>query len=150
MEYARPGDTVRVHYTGKLDDGTVFDTSYGGDPIEFQVGSTGIISGFHQAVQGMKAGDSKTERIASHDAYGPYEPSLRVDVDRALFSAEGVNPRVGMELEVNDGAGNTVPVRVADVADTRITLDANHPLAGKDLIFDISVVEVIKNGADRR
>ncbi|WP_447978373.1 FKBP-type peptidyl-prolyl cis-trans isomerase [Candidatus Nitrospira bockiana] len=143
MRQAQVGDTVRVHYTAKLEDGTVFDSSQGGSVLEFKLGSNDLIRGFHQAVLGMKPGDSKTEKIPSELGYGPHQESLCVTVDPALFVAEGVHPDVGMELEVRSPDGNAVPVRVTEVSEVGVTLDANHPLAGKDLIFDIDLVEIV-------
>ena len=96
-----------------------------------------MITGFDDAVKGLKQGDAKTVRVRSDEAYRPYDASLRTEVDRVLFAAEGVDPKVGMELDVRSETGKTVAVRITDIADTRITLDANHPLAGKDLIRQV-------------
>ena len=144
MEQAKHGDTVRVHYTGKFEDGTVFDSTQGKPPLEFTLGTVGLISGFQQAVLGMSPGESKIERIPTHLAYGPYEEALCLDVDRALFAAERVTPEVGMQLEVRDAEGKAMPVQVTDVSETNVQLDANHPLAGKDLVFDINLVEIVE------
>jgi peptidylprolyl isomerase len=150
MEQAKLGDTVRVHYTGKLEDGSIFDSTEGQRTLEFTLGTSALMDGFHQAVLGMRPGESKTERIPSHVAYGPHEDNLCIEVDRAMFLAERVTPEVGMQLEVNDSAGKTVPVRVAAVSDTSVKLDANHPLAGKDLVFDINLVEIVDNPESSR
>ncbi|WP_447985061.1 FKBP-type peptidyl-prolyl cis-trans isomerase [Nitrospira sp. Nam74] len=149
MRHAQVGDTVRVHYTGKLQDGQVFDSSEGQDALEFTLGTVDVISGLNQAVIGMTPGESKTERIASDLAYGPYQEALCVRVDGAMFRAEGVNPEVGMQLQVPDADGQRIPVRVTDVSEGGVKLDANHPLAGKDLVFDITLVEIVKeSGSD--
>jgi peptidylprolyl isomerase len=145
MEQAKPGDTVRVHYTGKLEDGTVFDSTQGQNALEFILGTATLMDGFQQAVLGMRPGESKTERIPGQLAYGPHQEALCLQVDRAMFGAEGVTPEVGMQLEVRDPEGRTMPVRVTEVSDTNVTLDANHPLAGKDLVFDINLVEIVEN-----
>lgn len=144
MAIAKAGDTVRVHYTGKLEDGQLFDSSEGQDTLEFTLGAAEVISGFHEAVIGMTPGESKTERIPSDLAYGPYQEALCVSVNGAMFQAEGVHPEVGMQLEVRDGNGQQIPVRVTDVSEDAVKLDANHPLAGKDLVFDITLVEIVK------
>jgi peptidylprolyl isomerase len=144
MAIAKAGDTVRVHYTGKLEDGQLFDSSEGQDTLEFTLGAAEVISGFHEAVIGMRPGESKTERIPSDLAYGPYQEALCVSVNGAMFQAEGVHPEVGMQLEVRDGNGQQIPVRVTDVSEHAVKLDANHPLAGKDLVFDITLVEIVK------
>lgn len=144
MAQAKLGDTVRVHYTGKLEDGQIFDSSKGQDTLEFTLGTAEVMNGFHQAVMGMIPGESKTERIPSDLAYGPYQEALCVRVDGAMFQAEGVHPAIGMQLEVRDGAGQQIPVRVADISEGGVKLDANHPLAGKDLVFDITLVDIVK------
>ena len=141
---AKLGDTVRVHYTGKLEDGHIFDSSKGQDTLEFIIGTADVMSGFHQAVIGMTPGESKTERIPSELAYGTHQEALCVRVDGAMFQAEGVRPEVGMQLEVRDGAGQHIPVRVTDISEGAVKLDANHPLAGKDLVFDITLVDIVK------
>jgi peptidylprolyl isomerase len=145
MEQAKPGDTVRVHYTGKLEDGTVFDSTQGQNAVEFTLGTAALMNGFQQAVLGMSPGESKTERIPNQLAYGPYQEALCLQVDRTIFRAERVTPEVGMQLEVRDSEGKAIPVRVTEVSDTNVKLDANHPLAGKDLVFDINLVEIVEN-----
>jgi peptidylprolyl isomerase len=145
MEQAKSGDTVRVHYTGKFEDGTVFDSTQGENPLEFTLGTAGLIYGFQQAVLGMSPGESKTEWIPNQLAYGPYQEALCLEVDRAIFAEERVTPEVGMQLEVRDLEGKAMPVQVTDVSDTNVKLDANHPLAGKDLVFDINLIEIVEN-----
>ncbi|MGH7230899.1 MAG: FKBP-type peptidyl-prolyl cis-trans isomerase [Nitrospiraceae bacterium] len=145
MERAKLGDTVRVHYTGKLEDGTVFDSSHGQKALEFTLGTSDLMRGFHQAVLGMRTGESKTERIPSEHAYGRHEEDRCITVDRAMFLSEGVTPEAGMQLEVGGPDGEVIPARVVEVSESGVTLDANHPLAGKDLVFDISLVEIVAN-----
>lgn len=141
MAEAKFGDTVRVHYTGKLDDGTVFDSSVNGDPLEFTIGEGMIIPGFEQAVLGMTPGDSKTELIPVDQAYGPHREDMVVIVDRAQMPAD-MEPEIGQQLQIQQPTGQAIPVVVTDVSDSEITLDANHPLAGEDLTFDIQLVEI--------
>lgn len=134
------GDTVRVHYTGRLDDGEVFDTSEGGEPLEFTVGAGQVIPGFDEAVRGMNIGDKKTINIPSDEAYGPRVDALVQEVAREGMNLD-VEPQVGMNLVMQLPDGNQIPVAITDVTATHITLDANHPLAGKDLTFDVELVE---------
>ncbi|NJP11865.1 MAG: peptidylprolyl isomerase [Leptolyngbyaceae cyanobacterium RU_5_1] len=141
MSRAKTGDTVRVHYTGKLDDGTVFDSSVERDPLEFTIGSGAIIPGFEQAVIGMSPGDSKTELIPTDRAYGPYQEEMVLTVDRQQMPSE-LQPEVGQQLQLQHPTGEVIPVIITEVSHSTITLDANHPLAGEDLTFDISLVEI--------
>ena len=142
MAQAQHGDTVRVHYTGRLEDGTTFDSSQQRDPLEFTLGQGQFIPGFENAVVGMQPGESKTEIIAAEKAYGPHKPEMLIEVARQQLPEE-INPHVGQRLQMRGQNGDTVPVVVTDVMDTHITLDANHPLAGKDLTFDITLVDII-------
>ena len=139
-EQAKKGDTIRVHYTGRLEDGQVFDSSAGGDPLEFQVGAGQVIAGFDEGVQGMSVGDKKTIEIEADDAYGQRVEALVQSVSR-----EGLNldtePEVGMQLGLRLPDGNEIPVTVTEVTPHSITLDANHPLAGRKLIFEVERVE---------
>ncbi|HEY9909000.1 MAG TPA: peptidylprolyl isomerase [Thermosynechococcaceae cyanobacterium] len=139
---ARHGDTVKVHYTGKLDDGTVFDSSSDQEPLEFTIGEGAIIPGFERAVIGMNPGDSKTERIPNEQAYGPHLEEMVVVVDRQQMPPE-LEPSIGQQLEVQQPSGQVIPVVVTDLSDQAVTLDANHPLAGETLIFDINLVEIV-------
>ncbi len=141
MTQANYGDTVKVHYTAKLDDGTVFDSSIQRDPLEFTIGQGQIIPGFEQAVVGMQAGELKTASVPSESAYGPYRDEMVIEVDLAFFPTN-VNPEVGQQLQIHQADGQSIIVTVTDVSDTSATLDANHPLAGKDLTFDIELVSV--------
>lgn len=141
MEQAKTGDTVRVHYTGRLEDGNVFDSSQGREPLEFTLGSGQVIPGFEEAVTGMAPGDERTVTIPSDQAYGPRRDEMMVQVGRDQFP-DNVEPEVGQQLQVSQG-GQVAVVTVAGVSDQGVTLDANHPLAGKDLIFDLQLVEIV-------
>lgn len=140
MAQAKPGDTVRVHYTGRLDDGTVFDSSRDRDPLEFKLGEGQVIPGFENAVSGMAAGDEQTVKIPPDNAYGEKREDLVFAVPRDQFPPD-IEPEVGQQLQVQQGDQVAV-VRVADISDEGVMLDANHPLAGKELIFDVELVEV--------
>jgi FKBP-type peptidyl-prolyl cis-trans isomerase 2 len=142
MAEAKTGDTVKVHYTGKLNDGTVFDTSADRDPLQFTIGEGQLISEFEEAVVGMNPGDTKTIQIASEDAYGPHHEEMVMEVDRSEFP-EDIDPQVNQRLQVRQPDGQTFAVTVTDVSDAKVKLDGNHPLAGKDLTFDIELNEII-------
>jgi len=142
MARAKYGDTVKVHYTGRLDDGTVFDTSADGDPLQFTIGSGQIIPGFEQAVVGMNPGESKTVKIPAEDAYGQRREDLIIEVEKSQLP-EGLKPEVGLQLQSRQPDGRIVVLTIADMTESHVTLDANHPLAGKDLTFDIQLVEII-------
>ena len=139
-EPAKNGDRVRVHYTGRLEDGQVFDSSKDGDPLEFTVGAGEVIPGFDDAVRGMQVGESKTIEIEADDAYGPRREALVTEISReaAQFPVE---PEVGMHFGLPLQDGNQIEVVVTEVTDTHITIDGNHPLAGEKLIFDLELVE---------
>ena len=138
---AKPGDTVAVHYTGKLPDGSVFDTSLGRDPLEFTLGARRVIPGFEEAVQGMQPGEKKTAEIVADEAYGPHMPELIVEFPRDQIPPH-VTGQVGEELQVQTTAGEAIRALVVEANESAITIDANHPLAGKDLTFDIELVDV--------
>ncbi|MGF1461158.1 MAG: peptidylprolyl isomerase [Leptolyngbyaceae cyanobacterium] len=133
------GKTVKVHYTGKLNDGSVFDSSEGRDPLEFQVGSGQVIPGFDAAIQQMDIGSSKTITIPSTEAYGEVREEMIALVPHAQFP-EGMNPEVGQTLQLQTPQG-ALPVRVTEVKDNGVVIDGNHPLAGQDLTFDLTLVE---------
>ena len=139
-EPAKNGDRVRVHYTGRLEDGQVFDSSKGGEPLEFTVGQGEVIPGFDDGVRGMRVGDEKTVHIKSDDAYGPRHEGLRQSIPRDRMNI-GEEPQVGMQLLMQIDEQNRIPVTVTEVTDEHVTIDANHPLAGQDLTFDIQLVE---------
>ncbi len=145
---AKNGDTVRVHYTGRLQDGTVFDSSVGGEPLEFTLGQSQIITGFEQAVIGMQVGESKTVTIPVDQAYGPYDDSMVLEVERDKLP-EDLEPEVGMQLQMSQGDGGYTIVTVTEVSETTIKIDANHPLAGKDLTFDIELVEIVSSQSSK-
>lgn len=141
MSQAKQGDSVKVHYTGKLDDGTVFDSSVGREPLDFTVGAGQLIAGFDEAVVGMAVGEKKTVRIAPEQAYGPHNPEMTLQVPRSDLPAD-IQPELGMQLEASQEGGHSMVVTVVEVTDESVTFDANHPLAGKALTFEIEVVEV--------
>lgn len=142
MTQAKQGDAVRVHYTGRLDDGEVFSTSVGQVPLEFTIGDGRILPGFEQAVVGMSPGESRTVAIPADQAYGPYDEEMVLEVDRSQIPAH-IEPEVGDELRIRRQDGETFAVSVIAVSESSVTLDANHPLAGKDLTFDIQLVEIV-------
>ena len=141
MAKAKSGDTVKVHYTGTLEDGTVFDTSVEREPLEFTVGQGQLIPGFEQAVIGMKIGDLKTINIPADQAYGPYRDDLILVIERDQLP-EDLDPEVGQQLQMTQADGEVVRVMVSDVSEATVTIDANHPLAGKDLTFEIELIEI--------
>jgi FKBP-type peptidyl-prolyl cis-trans isomerase 2 len=142
MAQAQLGDTVQVHYTGKLTNGTTFDSSQNRDPLEFTLGEGEIIPGFEQAIMGMQPGESKTETIAADQAYGPHRSELLITVERQEFP-EDLEPHVGQRLQMTQTNGDAVPVVVTGVSTSQVTLDANHPLAGQELVFDITLVAIL-------
>jgi|TARA_R110000787_G_scaffold24023_2_gene68425 peptidylprolyl isomerase len=141
MAEVKAGDTVQLHYTGTLLDGTTFDSSEGRDPLQFQVGSGQIIPGLDVAIPGMKVGDKKVVKIGADDAYGQVNPEMRQAVPREGIPAE-IPLEVGIQLQMQTPDGQAMPVTVIDVDEATVTLDANHPLAGKDLQFDIELVKI--------
>lgn len=142
MQQVQSGDTVKVHYHGRLTDGTTFDSSEGRDPLEFQVGSGMVIAGFDNGVVGMIVGDKKTVHIAVDDAYGPKNPDMIIEFPKEQVPAD-MPMEVGMRLNLNNSQGQVVPVVITEIQEAAILLDANHPLAGEDLVFDIELVEII-------
>lgn len=142
MVQAKSGDTVKIHYTGRLQDGTVFDSSRGREPMQFNIGSGQVIVGFEEAVNGMTVGEKKTALIPSDKAYGARNPSMVMVVDRQYVPTD-INPEVGQRLQVGGPDGQLLAVTVMAVSDENITLDANPPLAGEDLTFEIELVEIV-------
>jgi FKBP-type peptidyl-prolyl cis-trans isomerase 2 len=130
-----------VHYTGTLDDGATFDSSHGSEPLEFEIGGGQVIPGFEQAVLGMKVGESKKVRIPEAQAYGPHKAEMVVESERAQFE-EGLKPEVGQQFQTELDDGQPVLLTVVEVDGEKIILDANHPMAGKDLNFEIELVEI--------
>jgi peptidylprolyl isomerase len=141
MVQAKTGDTVIVHYTGKLEDGTVFDSSVEGEPLEFSIGEGNLIPGFEQAVIGMSPGDSKTELIPADQAYGPHHEEMVLVLDRQQLPPD-MPVEVGVQLQLSQGSDELIPVIITEVTEAEVTLDANHPLAGEDLTFDIQLVAI--------
>jgi peptidylprolyl isomerase len=141
MQTVKSGDTVHVHYEGKLKNGELFDSSTGRDPLEFTVGSGQVINGFDKAVMDMEPGQKKTVNIPVADAYGERTNEALISIPRTEFP-DDLNPEIGQELQMSDDQGHVFPVIVAEVADDHIVLDANHPLAGEDLTFDITLVKI--------
>ncbi|MCD6454437.1 MAG: peptidylprolyl isomerase [Candidatus Aminicenantes bacterium] len=141
MVKAKIGDKVKVHYTGKLEDGTVFDSSREGEPLEFTIGSGEIIPGFEEQIIGMEEGEKKTFTIPPEKAYGPHREELIIEVRKEEFPPD-ITPEVGQHLQLRQADGHVFYVVVTDVQEDSVTLDANHPLAGKDLVFDVELLEV--------
>lgn len=142
MSEAKAGDTVRIHYTGTLDDGSQFDSSAGRDPLEFTVGGGQIIPGLDREIAGMKIGDRKTVRVACDEAYGQHDPAATQEVPRDALPPD-LEIEVGKRLQAVTQDGRQITVVIAAVSDGSVTMDANHPLAGKDLIFDVELVEIL-------
>ena len=138
---AQQGSIVKVHYTGSLSDGEVFDSSEGAEPLEFQIGSGQVIPGFELAITGMAEGESKKFTIPSQEAYGEREESMMVTFPLSNLP-EGFEPEIGAQIDLEDEDGTQIPAMVIDVDDEKIMLDANHPLAGEDLTFEITVVSI--------
>lgn len=141
MSKAKSGDTVSVHYTGKLEDDTVFDSSRDREPLSFEIGEGKVIPGFEQGVVGMAPGETKTITIESDEAYGPYRDDQVVEIEASRLP-DDIDPVVGQQLQVQQADGQTAVVIIKEVSNGTIKLDANHPLAGKDLTFDIELVSV--------
>lgn len=141
MTQAKSGDTVRIHYSGTLNDGTQFDSSRGREPLEFGIGQGQVIPGFEKAVEGMAVGDSKSFTIPPEEAYGQHREELVQDVPKTALPPD-LTPTVGMQLQGRSGDGQSMNLVVTKVMDETITVDGNHPLAGQDLNFDIELVEI--------
>ena len=142
MAQAQVGDMVKVHDTGRLADGTTFDTSMEREPLEFTVGGGELIPGFDQAVLGMTAGESKTATIPADQAYGQHHAERVINVERHHLPPD-LQPELGQRLQMTRPDGTTLTVVVTTITETHVTLDANHPLAGQDLIFDLMLVEIL-------
>ncbi len=141
MQQVKKGDTVKVHYHGKLTDGSVFDSSEGRDPLEFEVGSGMVIQGFDNGVLGLTVGEKRTVHIPVDQAYGPKREDLLMEFPLDRFP-DDIKPEAGMVLNMSNGEGQQMPVVIAEVKDEVVILDANPPLAGQDLVFDIELVEI--------
>jgi FKBP-type peptidyl-prolyl cis-trans isomerase 2 len=142
MQQVQNGDKVRVHYHGKLRSGETFDSSEGRDPLEFTVGSGQVIKGFDDGVRGMSPGQKKTVEIPVVDAYGEKNEEMIIEFPKNQFPPD-MKPEVGMQLMMNNGQGQSFPVNIVEVKEETVLLDANHPLAGQDLIFDLELVEIV-------
>jgi len=141
MAKAKKDDTVKVHYTGKFKDGNTFDTSEGRDPLSFTIGKDQVIPGFENGIIDMEVGEKKTVEIPVAEAYGEYRKELLLKVDLKQLP-EGAKPVIGDKLEMTNENGDIIPVLVADITDTDIVLDANHPLSGQELTFDLELVSI--------
>ena len=142
MAQAKHGDTVKIHYTGKLEDGSVFDTSTGRDPLQFNIGENQVIQGFEKGVTGMALNESKTVTIPPDEAYGPHREEMLLNIPRDQFPPN-IEPKIGQQLELNQTNGQTTTAIITQVSESNVTLDANHPLAGETLIFDIQLIEIV-------
>jgi FKBP-type peptidyl-prolyl cis-trans isomerase 2 len=143
MEQVKSGDKVKVHYHGKLTDGTTFDSSEGREPLEFEVGSGSVIAGFDSGVTGMSVGEKRTINIPVDEAYGQKQDDLMMEFPLDRFPSD-MKPEVGMQLNMSNGAGQNFPVVIREVREDSVILDANHPLAGEDLVFDLELIEIVQ------
>ncbi len=146
MSKAKNGDAVKIHYTGRMADGKEFDTSKGSDPLSFTLGKSEVIPGFEKAVEGLAVGDTRTVEITSDQAYGPHRDEMVIKAKRSEMP-EGLELKLGRQLEgrseaEGEGDAHRVNFTITGITDDEVTLDANHPLAGKDLTFDIELVEI--------
>lgn len=142
MQQVQNGDKVKVHYHGKLRSGETFDSSEGREPLEFTVGGGQVIPGFDQGVMGMQVGDKRTVEIDVQNAYGEKSQEMIIEFPKTQFPPD-INPEAGMQLMMNNGQGQQFPVTITEVKEESVVLDANHPLAGQDLVFDIELVEIV-------
>jgi FKBP-type peptidyl-prolyl cis-trans isomerase 2 len=142
MKQAQQNDTVKVHYKGLLENGEVFDSSEGRDPLQFTLGKGQVIPGFEQGIEGMVVEQEKTLKIPAADAYGEINDQLIQEVPIAALSDE-ITPEVGLKLVSKTPEGMEIPIVVTEVKDESITIDANHPLAGKELIFEVKLLEIV-------
>ena len=141
MSNAKHGDTVKIHYTGTLDDGSQFDSSAGRDPLEFEIGSGQVIPGFEKAVEGMAVGDSKQVNVPPEEAYGPRQEQMIQEVPKSALPGD-LEPEKGMQLQAQNPQGQTMQLTVTEVGEDTITVDGNHPLAGQALNFAIELVAI--------
>jgi len=141
-EKVKKGDTIQVHYTGKFEDGKEFDSSLNRQPLQFEVGAGRVIKGFEDAVIGLQTGEKKTVTVSAEDAYGSFDENLLIEIPRKNVP-EDVTPEVGMRLQLVNQQGQAAHVVVTEILDKTVRLDANHPLAGKTLVFDLEVLEIL-------
>ncbi|HEY1871609.1 MAG TPA: peptidylprolyl isomerase [Chitinophagaceae bacterium] len=142
MAQAKKGDKVKVHYHGKLTTGETFDSSAGREPLEFEVGSGSVIKGFDEGVKGMQVGEKKTINIPIEEGYGPRSEAMLIEFPRDRFPPD-MKIEEGMQLMMSDASGQNIPVIVTEIKENAVVLDANHPLAGEELVFDIELVEIV-------
>lgn len=142
MAQAKQGDTVKIHYTGKLEDGSVFDTSIDRDPLQFTIGENQVIPGFEKGVTGMEINESKTITIPMDEAYGPHREEMVLNIPRDQFPPD-IEPKIGQQLQLSQADGKTMIAIVTQLSESNVTTDANHPLAGETLIFDIQLIEIV-------
>ena len=142
MQQVKNGDKVKVHYHGRLTSGETFDSSEGREPLEFEVGSGMVIKGFDDGVTGMSIGEKKTVSIPFNEAYGPRNPEMVIEFPKDRFPQD-MEIEIGMPLAMSGGNGEQFQVVVTEIKDDSVMLDANHPLAGQDLVFDIELVEIV-------
>ena len=141
MQQAKKGDTVKVHYHGKLTNGTTFDSSEGREPLEFKIGGGMVIVGFDEGVTGMTIGEKRTVNIPADRAYGPVQEDMVMEFPKDRFPADLV-PEVGLQLNMSNGSGQNFPVLIKEIKEDVVVLDANHPLAGEELVFDLELVAI--------
>ncbi|MBU8934992.1 MAG: peptidylprolyl isomerase [candidate division Zixibacteria bacterium] len=142
MSFAADGNNIKVHYTGKLEDGTIFDSSKDRDPLEVKLGTNAVIPGFEKGLVGMEVGEKKTITISPEEAYGVRRDDLSMEANKSDFP-DDITPEVGLQLAMQRPDGQNMPVTIVKIEDDKITLDANHPLAGKTLIFEVEMMEVV-------
>jgi peptidylprolyl isomerase len=143
MTQAKLGDTVTVNYTGKFDNGEVFDTSGEHDPLHFTIGDNNLLPGFEKAIIGMNPGETKIFKLLSNEAYGPRNQNLLFTTEKSIFP-EGLELKIGQYWQIDKDNGQILNVQVTDVSDQTVTLDANHPLAGKDITFEVELVKILE------
>jgi peptidylprolyl isomerase len=143
MSQAKHGDTVRVYYRGKLQDGTEFDVSFDREPLQFTIGGGQVIPGFEEAVVGMNPGDSKTTELSVEKAFGPHREDMVAVVPKSQFANWDLEPTVGERVPIPQPDGSPVEVTVTEVTESAVTLDANHPLAGENLTLDIELIDIV-------
>ena len=141
MAQVKKGDTVKVHYHGTLSDGSIFDSSTGREPLEFEVGSGMVIAGFDEGVTGMTVGEKRTVTIPVDQAYGGVQEDMIMQFPKTQFPPDMI-PEVGMQLSMSNNEGQQFPVTIVEVKEESVVLDANHPLAGKDLTFALELVDI--------
>ncbi|MFC1858802.1 peptidylprolyl isomerase [Thermodesulfobacteriota bacterium] len=141
MTQVKKGDAVKIHYTGKLEDETIFDTSFDSDPLEFTIGSGHVFSGLEQGIIGMKSGDKKTITLFPEEAFGKKNQDLIVNLEKSEFP-QNTPFAVGFQLQIRGKDGFVADIKITEMTEDTVTVDANHPLAGETLIFDIELLEI--------